>query len=222
MSVNADTIKQLGLNTATTVAPKKQSLGQDQFLKLMTTQMTHQDPTKPMDNGAFVAQMAQFSTVEGVKTLNDSFKSFSSSMTSSQALQASGLVGRSVAVPSQQGVLALDKPLTGSLNLSGSTANAKVSILDQNGSVVTQLNLGSQSAGSVKFSWDGQLDNGSYAVPGVYTLKAEANIGGKNTGLDTYVSTKVESVDLGDPTKGVVLNLGSLGSIPFSQVKQVF
>jgi len=175
-----------------------------------------------MDNGAFVAQMAQFSTVEGVKTLNDSFKSFSSSMTSSQALQASGLVGRSVAVPSQQGVLALDKPLTGSLNLSGSTANAKVSILDQNGSVVTQLNLGSQSAGSVKFSWDGQLDNGSYAVPGVYTLKAEANIGGKNTGLDTYVSTKVESVDLGDPTKGVVLNLGSLGSIPFSQVKQVF
>jgi len=222
MAFNANTIQQLGLNSTTTVAPKKQSLGQDQFLKLMTTQMTHQDPTKPMDNAAFLSQMAQFSTVEGVKTLNDSFKSFSSSMTSNQALQASGLVGRSVAVPSDQGVLALDKPLIGSVNLSGTTLNAKVNILDQQGTVVKQLDLGSQSAGSVKFSWDGQLDDGSYATPGLYQLKAEANIGGKNTGLDTYVSTKVESVDLGNAKKGVVLNLGQLGSIPFSQVKQVF
>jgi len=222
MAFNADAIKQLGLSAAATVAPKKQTLGQDQFLKLMTTQMTHQDPSKPMDNGTFLAQMAQFSTVEGVKTLNDSFKSFASSMTSNQALQASGLVGKSVAVPSKLGVLSLNKPLTGSLNLSASTANAKVNIFDQKGTVVKQLNLGSQSAGTVKFSWDGQLGDGSYAAPGLYTIKAEANIGGKNTGLDTYVSTKVESVDLGDATKGVVLNLGALGSIPFNQVKQVF
>ncbi len=221
MAFNADAIKQLGLDTITPVKPKKQSLGQDEFLKLMTTQMTHQDPTKPMDNATFLSQMAQFSTVEGVKGLNDSFTSFSTSMTSNQALQASGLVGRSVLLPSSQGMLSLNQPLTGTLNLTGSTSNAQVNILDQQGSVVKQLNLGSQAAGSVKFSWDGKLDDGSYATPGLYQLKAEANIGGKNTGLDTYVSAKVESIDLGDAKKGVVLNLGTLGSIPFSQVKQV-
>ena len=58
-----DAIKGLGLTTAPTNKPKRNALDQEQFLKLMTTQMTHQDPTKPMQNGEFITQMAQFGTV---------------------------------------------------------------------------------------------------------------------------------------------------------------
>ncbi|MGZ4955340.1 MAG: flagellar hook capping FlgD N-terminal domain-containing protein, partial [Methylobacter sp.] len=50
-------------------ATKKTSLGQDEFLKLMTTQMTHQDPSQPMQNGEFITQMAQFGTVSGIQDL---------------------------------------------------------------------------------------------------------------------------------------------------------
>jgi len=222
MTFSVDTIQDLGLSALEAVKPKKQELGQDQFLKLMTTQMTHQDPTKPMENGDFLAQMAQFSTVEGIGSLNDSFASFAESMTSSQSIEAAGLVGKSVSVSSNKGVLGLGSSLAGNIKLNDATNQATVSIKDQAGTVVKTLNLGSQSEGLKKFEWDGLLDDGSYATPGLYNIEAQASIGGQNTALETFMGAKVESVDLGDPQKGVVLNLGQLGAVEFSKVKQVF
>ncbi|MDF1583833.1 MAG: flagellar hook assembly protein FlgD [Methyloprofundus sp.] len=222
MAFSIDTAKQLGLSVADAVKPKKQALGQEQFLKLMTTQMTHQDPTKPMENGDFLAQMAQFSTVEGIGSLNNSFNAFAGSMTSSQSIEASGLVGKRVSVPSNQGVLGFDSPLAGNIKLNSATNQATVSIKDQTGAVVKTLNLGSQSEGMKKFEWDGLLEDGSYATPGIYNIEAQATIDGQNTALETFMGAKVESVDLGDPQKGVVLNLGQLGAVEFSKVKQVF
>ncbi|MBE0470080.1 MAG: flagellar hook assembly protein FlgD [Methyloprofundus sp.] len=222
MAFSIDTAKQLGLSVAEAVKPKKQALGQEQFLKLMTTQMTHQDPTKPMENGDFLAQMAQFSTVEGIGSLNNSFNAFAGSMTSSQSIEASGLVGKRVSVPSNQGVLGFDSPLAGNIKLNSATNQATVSIKDQTGAVVKTLNLGSQSEGMKKFEWDGLLEDGSYATPGIYKIEAQATIDGQNTALETFMGAKVESVDLGDPQKGVVLNLGQLGAVEFSKVKQVF
>ena len=48
----------------------KKSLGQEDFLKLMTAQLNNQDPFKPVDNTDFIAQMAQFSTVTGITDIN--------------------------------------------------------------------------------------------------------------------------------------------------------
>ena len=57
-------------------------MGADDFLTLMVAQLQHQDPTKPMDNTEFVAQLAQFSTSTGVQELNESFSDLSSSLAS--------------------------------------------------------------------------------------------------------------------------------------------
>jgi len=222
MAIGLETIQQLGLSSAEQVQPQKQELGQEQFLELMTTQLTHQDPTNPMENGDFLAQMAQFSTVEGITGLQESFETFAASMTSNQALQAAGLVGRSVAFPGDSALLGLDRPISGNIKLEQSTQQLSLNILDQNGVVVKNLNLGNHAEGMVKFEWDGLMDDGNYADPGVYKLEAQANIDGENTALQTLVSAKVESVDLGNPQKGVVLNLNQLGSIEFSKVNQVF
>ena len=51
------------------------SLGQDDFLKLLTTQLQYQDPMKPMENGEFLGQMAQFSTVTGITEMQTSMES---------------------------------------------------------------------------------------------------------------------------------------------------
>ncbi len=222
MSFSLESIQQLGLSATDAIAPKKQELGQDQFLKLMTTQLTHQDPTKPMENGDFLAQMAQFSTVEGIGSLNDSFNAFATSMNSSQALEASGLVGRSVAFSGDSGVLEIGGSLAGNINLESASNEVTVKISDENGNVVKTISLGTQAEGMTKFEWDGQKDDGTYAAPGVYSIVAEAKVDGQNTALETFVSAKVESVDLRDTSKGVVLNLGQLGSVEFSKVKQVF
>ena len=53
-----------GADTTTTTDAKRPSLGQDAFLKLLVTQLQHQDPTKPQADGEFIAQLAQFSSLE--------------------------------------------------------------------------------------------------------------------------------------------------------------
>ena len=78
---------------------KNQSLDQEDFLKLLTQQLSMQDPSKPVDNNAMITQMASFSTVEGISQMTSQFKDLNTVMTSSQALQASTLVGQKVLIP---------------------------------------------------------------------------------------------------------------------------
>ena len=67
-------------------------MGSDDFLALMIAQMKNQDPTKPMDQMAFLSQLAQFGTLSGVQELNGSFGQLSTNLTGAQAVQASSLV----------------------------------------------------------------------------------------------------------------------------------
>lgn len=57
-----------------TVAPTRQTLGQADFIRLMTTQMKLQDPLEPVDNKEMIAQMAQFSSLSGIETINATLK----------------------------------------------------------------------------------------------------------------------------------------------------
>jgi len=222
MAINLDTIQELGLGSNAVDEAKKNSLGQDEFLKLMTTQMTHQDPTKPMENGDFLAQMAQFGTVEGINELKNSFADFASSMTANQALDAASLLGRSVEFAGDSASLELDRPLSGSVDLDTAATDVNINIIGPNGAVVKTLNLGSQLEGNVKFNWDGELDDGSYASPGMYKIEAQGLVGGVNTSLATSVSAKVDSVDLGGAQSGILLNLGQAGNVSFNKVKEIF
>lgn len=225
MAISAiESFQKLGLATTADDKNKanKQELGQEQFLKLMTTQLTHQDPNKPMENGDFLAQMAQFSTVEGIGDLNKSFADFSTSVSSGQALQAASLVGKSVMVPAEEGIMSLTKPLSGEAVLTDRTDNLKVSFLDSNGTKVKTIELGRQSAGNISFQWDGLLDDGTYVDPGVYKISAEANIDGANTALQTYISSDVESVSLGKKNEGITLALSGLGQVDLNDVKKIF
>lgn len=224
MSVNSiETYRSLGLAPeAEKVDTSKKELGQDEFLKLMTTQMTHQDPNKPMENGDFLAQMAQFSTVEGIGSLNDSFAEFSSSITSGQGLQAATLVGQSVMVASDEGVLSVTKNLNGEVALKGPTEQLNVKITGSDGSVLKTLNLGKQDKGNVEFEWDGLLDDGTQATPGTYKITAESIIDGENTISQAYVTAEVKSVSLGNSTEGVTMDLAGLGKVKFNEVKKIF
>ena len=79
--------------TGTTTAAPKQQLNQDDFLKLLTTQLSNQDPLKPMDDTQFIAQMAQFSALQQATTLTKDFEAFSSAQ---QITSAQNLLGRTV------------------------------------------------------------------------------------------------------------------------------
>ncbi|MFP4375878.1 MAG: flagellar hook assembly protein FlgD [Spirochaetales bacterium] len=71
----------------------KTELGKDEFLKILMTQLTNQDPTEPMQDREFIAQMAQFSSLEQMTNMADQFKQLGGILQSSQAM---GLLGRTV------------------------------------------------------------------------------------------------------------------------------
>ena len=218
-----DTFKGLGLaTTSNATGPQKQTLGQEQFLKLLTTQLTHQDPMKPMENGEFLGQMAQFSTVSGIQDLQASFKDFASSISSDQALQAASLVGRYVLAPSQEALLSAGGTVSGDFELPSSSNDVSVRVINpQTGEVIRTIDLDNQSAGTVAFEWDGMDQNGQFANPGVYKIEAQAQIDGANTQLATNIKSKVQSVTMGSGSTGLLINLAGVGSVKFNQLKQI-
>ncbi len=222
-STAIDSFKALGLSTTETGnTVKKQTLGQDQFLKLLTTQLTHQDPMKPMENGEFLGQMAQFSTVSGIQELQASFKDFVGSMSSSQALQASGLVGRTVSAPSQEGLLGAVGNLSGDFELSSSSPSVKIKIINpKTGETVKDMELQDQASGTIPFSWDGEDNNGTRANPGVYKVEVSTLVDGKNTVLPTNIKSQVSSVTMANGGTGLMVNLNGLDPVKFSQIKQI-
>ena len=82
-------------NKANTVNGRtaSQQLGKDDFLKLLITQLSNQDPTNPMEDTQFIAQMAQFSSLEQMTNMNESFNKMAAMINSSQA---AATIGRSV------------------------------------------------------------------------------------------------------------------------------
>ncbi len=202
-------------------AIKTQTLGQDDFIKLMTTQMNHQDPMKPMANGEFLSEMAQFSTVSGLKEIKDSFNSLANSLKSSQALQASNMVGRKVLIPGSMSTLTEGTQMNAAVEVHTNVADLKVSIVNDKGALVKEINLGNKAAGVAHFSWDGMLSADKKAMPGNYTIRATGMIDGKTESLSTLISDTVQSVSLGSGGQSVSLTLANAGSAGLADVKEI-
>lgn len=200
---------------------KSDELGQKDFLKLMTAQLNHQDPMKPMEGGEFFNQIAQFSSVSGIQELQSSFQQVANAMYSSQTLQASAMVGREVLVPASSAELAAGGSVNGSIEVPASTNNLVVGVFDRSGQLVRRMDLGAQPAGDVAFAWDGRTDDGSAAAPGIYQVKAEAQIDGSATALNTSLASKVESVSIGGQGQGIKLNLAGRGPVDLADIKQI-
>lgn len=201
-------------------------LGQAAFLELMITQMNNQNPLNPQDNSEFVAQLAQFSSVEGLERLNKNFTSFMSN----NALQASSLVGRNVTVETDTSVLQTGGIVAGSVDLAHATDDLTVKIYDEAGSLVHTIPVGEAAKGETVFRWDGQhlevngdlieWDAGeSAAAAGEYKFEVTATQNGKAEALATSLSANVNSVTIGE-NGALILNLAGIGAVNVSEVKQ--
>ena len=210
-------------NTATNSNTGKagSAMGQDAFLKLLITQLKNQSPLNPQDNTAFVAQLAQFSSLEGIQNLNTTVSALSNSMQSSQALTASALVGRTVEVPTASGYLAKDGIVQGTIALESSTSNLVMNIYDKDNKLVMTKNLGSQSSGDKPFAWDGSIDDkGTKGAEGMYRFEVLAKDKGESAKVQTYIGANVNSVTIG-ANQAVMLNVNGIGQVPLTDVKNI-
>src|SRR6056300_149629 len=147
--------EKLGISKNTDVKQgSSDSLGQSDFLKLMTTQLQNQDPFAPMDNGDFIAQMAQFSTVTGIQEINNSIGRLVEEFDQARIATASNLLGHSVLVPGDTGKPDNEGELHGVLDLPEGTISTELRYLDaETGSEIHFEDLGPRPAGLVGFSW---------------------------------------------------------------------
>lgn len=227
----SDVLSSYGIDKNSAATPKKKTndLGQDAFLQLMITQMKNQDPLAPQSNSEFVAQLAQFSSVQGLEKLNTSFNSFSSGFQSNQALQASSLVGRSVSVEGANSILSPNGIISGTINVPATTSELKINVYDSKGVLAAQVPVGSAKQGDMNFRFDGESMevNGelldwtaqSALPPGAYKFEVLATQDGKTQQLATSLSANVNSVTVGADGK-LVLNLAGYGAVDISKVKQ--
>lgn len=222
------TFESLGLRKEKPV--EKPRLTQEDFMTLMMAQMKHQDPTKPMENGDFISQMAQFSSVKGLKEIKDSFNTLANALQSSQALQASSMVGRKVLIPGSTSELVSNGELRGGFELPSASSSVKVKVYNKSGEQVHTIDLGERGKGNSQFKWDGVITKSDpdmpgsedvVAQPGIYTVKAEALIDGEIQSVSTFIVDKVDSVSLAKDSKGVTLNLANAGATTLDQVQEI-
>ena len=199
----------------------EQQLKQEDFFALLTEQLANQDPTKPVDNNQLVSQMTSFSTAEGITQLNEQFTGFAASMTSNQALQASGLIGQDVLVAGNVGYKNADEGISGVVVNEQTVQNMSIGIYNEIGELVKSIDAGTQSAGNIELNWDGKDENGNQLPPGNYTVKAEGEVFGEGVAVPTAINRHVDSVSLGSSAQGVVLNLDGDVSILLDDVIQI-
>jgi flagellar basal-body rod modification protein FlgD len=167
-----------------------------------------------------LAQMAQLSTVSGIQDMQTSLKQLVNTMMASQTTQAAALVGHQVVAPGSTATLT-SNGLSGAVDLTQDTNQLAVGIYDSAGQLVKQMDLGAQSKGTVPFSWDGIMDNGTAAPNGLYQIKAMANANGSAEAMGTYVASKVDSVTVDSASQNITLNTSGGDAIKISDIKQL-
>ena len=207
-----DQLKSLQENKKAEESTGKQDLKQEDFLSLLTKQLSQQDPFKPVSNDQMIAQMASFATVDGIGKMNSQFENLNSSMTSNQALQASSLVGRDVLVPGAAGVKQDNAEMAAMVKLTQPMDDLFVRIENQAGQLIRTFEVGAKPAGDSRVLWDGKDENGNSMPAGKYNVKASGLVNGESQEFPVSTYANVNSVLLGKGDGNVLLNLAGFES----------
>ena len=201
----------------------------DKFMTLLVTQLKNQDPLNPLDNAQVTSQLAQLQTVTGVNKLNSTLESLKASYQSSEAMQATNLIGHGVLVEGYQTHLTDGKAILG-VELDSAADKVQVVISSNaTGKEVATIELGAQEAGVVPIAWDGVVDPAKVDADGKpvtlpnggYTYKVVASRGGEELkDARTLSFDSVASVTTGGKD-GVKLNLPVKGVVTMADIKQV-
>ncbi len=208
-------------STTSSASTGMASLGINDFITLMTTQLKYQDPTNPQDSSAFVAQLAQFSSVSGIQEMNESISTLLDEMRSSQAVNATSLVGHDVLVEASEMPISEGEQVSGAIETPDGASSINVIVTNSGGEVVRQFTVAPGSSELTSFTWDGLDDSGNAAAAGTYSFSAIANVYGDSESATTLLSTNVSSVTIDTTDNSLVLNTSSLGSIGLANIRQV-
>jgi flagellar basal-body rod modification protein FlgD len=181
------------------------AMDQTDFLRLMTTQLTTQDPFNPVDNTQMVAQMAQFSQVAGIAEMNKSLASIAAALAPGRLTDAASWIGRSMLVDSDFATPLRDGAYAGEIELSKNADRVAISFVDQSGAVVHSQELGARAAGPVSFMWDGKDASGAVKASG--PLRMIVSAAGNGEAIATNTATWTGIAGIQSPANGGITKL---------------
>jgi flagellar basal-body rod modification protein FlgD len=198
-----------------------EELGKEAFLKLLVAQLEFQDPLEPKENSEFVAELAQFSSLEQTVGINDRLDQLSLQTQGLANSQVTSLVGTTATVSGN--MVTVDGTGSGTpvaFELGDDATSVKVSITNQNGDVIRTIDVGERSEGYVQIQWNGQSDAGIVQPEGTYVVSVVAeNENGDAVDVSQETTSEVSAVsfDKGYP----VLHLTNGAAVPVSDLLRV-
>lgn len=168
----------------------------DSFLKLLTTQLTNQDPLQPMDANEFTAQLVQFSGVEQSIKTNRVLEELVGLARADQFARAAAYVGRQVTVDTAALRLDAGGAAEAFYRLADPAASVTFRIRDESGRVVFE-GAGDGRAGSHTVPWNGLDQQGQRLPAGLYRVEVQATDGaGQPLDVETSISGTVDGVEI--------------------------
>lgn len=213
----------LGINQAkqTEELGAKQTLGQQDFLKLMTTQLQNQDPFAPMENGDFIAQMAQFSTVSGIKEVNDTLGSLTGEYEKARVATAASLLGHSVLIPGNIVRPDANGEIHGVLDLPQASSFTTLNFTDPvSGELVHTQTLGALPSGLNGFSWT-EIPDELRSKNIKLKLEALVDFGDGSQSLSPSIFAEILSASTGEgAADAITIDLADYGEIDVNEVQK--
>lgn len=195
-------------------------LKQEDFLRLLVTQINAQDPLDPQEGADFLAQLAQFGVVDGIQKMEQSFTNFTENFSQSQVLGATHLLEREVFAPTDRARVD-EEPLQGRVVLNEPGRGA-VGIYNEYGELIRSLELGNLKDGVNHFSWDLKDQDGEKVEPGIYSVRTSVTSSdNKETfSVQNFLSQKVKSLAVrqGEP---VHLELENARSVKLDDIEYI-
>ncbi|GAB6036398.1 flagellar hook assembly protein FlgD [Fundidesulfovibrio butyratiphilus] len=218
--VSAGIIGRAETEFQTTTTSGDSSLGKDDFLKLLVTQLQAQDPLSPMDDKEFVAELSQFSSLEQLTNISTGISSLTTLGSQQLALGAVGFIGKDVKAAGDSLTKSGGKVGAMTYTLSDAASKVSVNIMDANGNIVSTLDLGAKAAGDQTFQWNGKSSNGTVMPDGIYKVGISAQ---KSDGSSMLVSSSVTGTvtGAGNQDGNFVLKLSDGRSVKLTDVQEV-
>lgn len=195
-------------------------MGQTAFLTLFTTQLQNQNPLDPMENEAFVAQLAQFSQLEATTKMSDSLQTLVSSMTGDRMSSAASLIGKTVAV-SDGKAIKNGEAVEGSVSLANDVDSITIKVYSSTGALVRTGQIGAQKKGDYPFSWDGNDADGNALPDGTYRIEASVTRFGATSKAPVTTMANVRSVTTDALTGDMKVELDDGSLVSLSEVKRI-
>lgn len=174
---------------------KKNELGKDDFIKLMSAQLKHQDPISPLKNEEMAAQLAQFASLEQMTNMNQNIEKLAAAQKPSDNVLAASLIGKRVGTDSSRFLMNQGSQPELKFDLPQDTSQVSVSVVDAKGEVIREIELGAMAKGQQAIRWDGKNSKGQAQNAGEFSFKVTANdTNGASVSVQTATSGLVSGV----------------------------